>query len=345
MIQKNAKEFSRPVYLCRQIVVLDGLTGTGKTMFSPFLNSFKRMQNLRFEYMFEYLCIAAKMSKLTKDGAHSLLNLLADVKYYDGTISREVNFRPNDLSSIFNSSNAIKYIRQLWAKDGKYVEDRIARENPILLLATHQLLSCIEPAFLAFGDRLKIIEMVRHPLYILDHWESYVMLHGNSARDTTVWIDESGRPVPWFSLGWEELFVNSTSYDRAVYSINSLMQVVLDKARSEENKQSMMFIPFEKFVLNPTPYIKELEEYLDTEIRPVTWKVLRKQKVPRVSINAGPQKSIYKRYALKKYDPSISHEQDYQLKIESAQSHCSVEAYKVMEQLSKKYENTFGLWF
>ena len=34
---QKVKEFSRPINLCKQVVILDGLTGTGKTMFTPLL--------------------------------------------------------------------------------------------------------------------------------------------------------------------------------------------------------------------------------------------------------------------------------------------------------------------
>ena len=266
-------------------------------------------------------------------------------EYYDGTVSREVNFRPGDLSSVFNSSKAIKYLRQLWMKDGQNVEERIENENPILFLTTHQLLSCMGSAFKAFGERLKIIEMVRHPLYLLDHWESYIMMHGKNVRDFTVWLDESGESVPWFAQGWEQKYIESSSYDRVVYSIEVLMQDIFKYAKSEARKDSIIFIPFEKFVLNPDPYTRDLENFLGAKMRPATRKILKKQRVPRPSINAGPQKSIYKRYALKAYDKNVSHQEDFQNKIDSAKKNCSGEAYKVLEKLSKEYEDVFGLWF
>jgi hypothetical protein len=128
-------KFTRNLNLCNQIIILDGLTGTGKTMFSPIINSFERVQNSRFEYMIEYLCISAKKGKLEKDAASSMLNLLADIKYYDGAISREVNFRPTDLSSVFSNPKALKYIKQLFLSDGEKAEIRIKKDNPILFLS------------------------------------------------------------------------------------------------------------------------------------------------------------------------------------------------------------------
>ena len=336
--------FIRNIHLCNQIVILDGLTGTGKTMFSPLINSFERVQNARFEYMIEYLCITSDSGNVSTDASNCMLNLLSDIKCYDGMISREVNFRPKDLSSIFNNSKAATYIKQLFMSDGKDAGIRIEREKPILFFVTHQILSCISPALNAFKDRLKIVEMVRHPLYLLEHWDSYIMMHGNNPRDFTMWIDYNGTQLPWFARGWEQKYVESSSFDRSIYSIDFLMESVFSYANSDLIKDNIIFIPFERFVLQPDNYIKELEVFLNTNITAATPKVLKSQRVPRPSINAGPQKSIYKRYGLKKYEKGISHQKDYETRWEYARIKSSNEAFEVLNRLSKQYEDTFGMW-
>jgi hypothetical protein len=338
-------KFTRNLNLCNQIIILDGLTGTGKTMFSPIINSFERVQNSRFEYMIEYLCISAKKGKLEKDAASSMLNLLADIKYYDGAISREVNFRPTDLSSVFSNPKALKYIKQLFLSDGEKAEIRIKKDNPILFFVTHQILSTIETAINAFGDRLKIVQMVRHPLYLVNHWESYILMHGNNARDFTLWIDYKGESLPWFTEGWEELYLKSNSYDKSIFSICALMEYVYEYANLEKMTSSLMFIPFEKFVLNPNIHIKQLELFLNIKSTNSTNKFLKRQNVPRISINDGPQKNIYKRYGLKKNKKGISHSDDYLNKLESIKSKSSNDAFIRLQESCKTYEQTFGIWF
>jgi len=342
----NQALFTRNLNLCNEIVILDGLTGTGKTMFAPLLSSFQRMQNARFEYMFEYLCISVKNKKISSDASNSLLNLLADVKYYDGTISREVNFRPKDLSSVYKSSKSLKYFKQLFMADGQSVEQRIEKEKPILFLVTHQLLSCLKPARDAFGKRLKVVEMVRHPLYLVDHWASYINMHGSNARDFTIWLDYKGESLPWFAQGIEKIYLESSPYDRAIYSIDRLMNSVFQYFEPNDNtRDALLFIPFEKFVLDPLPYINRLETFLNAEMSFSTKKILKRQRVPRTSINAGPQKNIYKRYGLKKFNREISHQKDYQNRLSSIRELSSPEAFEILKQVGDKYEKLFGLWF
>ena len=57
-------DFDRSITFSNKILILDGISGTGKTMFTPILSSFKQVQNARFEYMFEYLSIAYNHKKI-----------------------------------------------------------------------------------------------------------------------------------------------------------------------------------------------------------------------------------------------------------------------------------------
>jgi hypothetical protein len=314
--------FVRPIQLLKnKIVILDGLTGTGKTMFSPLMASFKGIQNPRFEYMFEYLSIATKSGKISSDASMTLLNLLADVKYYDGSISRDINFRPSDLSGVWSNGNGLKYIQQLFMSDGAAVESRLLNDESSLSLVTHQLLGCADVLERAFGSRLRIIEMVRHPIYLVDHWLSYISMHGESARDFTMWINHENVSIPWFAEQWAHKYTNSNNYDRVIYSINHLMDAVY--FHSINKSTYVRFIPFEKFVLNPDAYMDELRIFLDMELGGSATRHLKKQNVPRAHINAGVSKKIYARYGYDSNSNQKLHVHDYSEKYEQIKSQCS----------------------
>lgn len=336
--------FVRPIQLLKKnIVILDGLTGTGKTMFSPLLASFAGMQNPRFEYMFEYLSIATKSGKISSDTSATLLNLLADVKYYDGLISRDVNFRPSDLSGVWANGNGIRYIRQLFMSDGLGVESRLLNEDSNLLLVTHQILSCAEVLEHAFGPRLKMIEMVRHPLYLVDHWLSYIDMHGKSPRDFTMWASYEDISIPWFANQWAEKYVSSSNYDQVIYSIAHLMEAIY--FHHEKKTPYVEFIPFEGFVLNPLPYLERLKVFLNMELADSAKSHLKKQNVPRVHINDGVSKKIYKRYGYDSNPKQKHHKEHYYEKYEQIRSQCSKDAFLIFDDCISKYNAKFGLWF
>jgi hypothetical protein len=308
--QCNVEFYRDKNILQTNLVVLDGLTGTGKTMFAPLLASYQGMQNPRFEYSFEYIAIAAEFGKIDADAACVLLNLLADNKYYDGAISRDVNFRPTDLSGVLSNGNGWKYLQQLFLPDGDLAISRLKAQNRKLFLVTHQLISCINQLRQAFNQRLKIVEMVRHPLYLLDHWHTYIDFHGNDEKDLTIWIKSSRHNLPWFAAGWEEKYLDANSYDRVIYSVKFLMDHVI-KAHQNNPDEMILFIPFEKFVLDPFPYMNQLDNFLGDRRSSNTDRHLKKQNVPRSFIGDGLNKKIYQRYGFVKGKKNSSHSEDY----------------------------------
>ena len=158
--------------IAENIVIVDGFNGCGKSILGPVLESFKDVEKTRTEHIYEYLCITHSLNKIDVDAAKSLMRVYSDLAIYDSMISREVNLRLTDDSGLLNSSNKLKYIARLFYKDGDPVLDRIKKTSPVLQILTHQMLPVIDLAFMAWGDRLKIVEMVRHPLYLIEHWFS-----------------------------------------------------------------------------------------------------------------------------------------------------------------------------
>ena len=337
-------DVKRDITLIDRIVLLDGITGTGKTMFLSLLNSCSNTMAGQFFYAFEHISILHKMGKIDINDASVLLKLLADEKFYNNLISREVNFRPSDLSSVLKSTKGLKYLKQLFLGDGEIVEKRIKSENPIFSIVTHQLFSALDPLFKAFNDKLFVIEMERHPLYLIKHWFTWIDKYGKNPRDMTLCIDENGESIPWFASSWGKLFNNSSSIDRVIYSLEWLISQS-EEALLRFPKNQIMFIPFEDFVLNPEKYLGRLKEILNEVDVSNFVKTLKKQNVPRKNIFEGPNKMIYRRYAFDKNMSNQSHEQAHHELLIFVKNNASEEAYNVLLELNVKYERKYGLWF
>lgn len=338
-------KFLRNKNIAQKIILLDGISGTGKTMFSPLLSSYDQVQNPRFEYMIEYLCLSHHFGKITDDAAFSLLNLLADNKCYDGIISRDVNFRPTDLSGVLSNGNFWKYIFQLFSSDGEQAYKKIKKNDPALLFVTHQLLTCYNTLLKAYGDRLRVVEMVRHPVYLVDHWISYIDLFGKSERDLSIWIEHQGMTLPWPATGWESQFISSDQYDKVIYLLEKLFRPIFEYSDIKKDNRSIFFVPFEKFVMHPDNYLKDLEIFMGLKMNSKVIENLKKQKVPRKFINEGPKKNIYMRYGISKKISNTENEFDINMRIEKIKSLSSRDAFLALEKMSLKYEAQFGRWF
>jgi hypothetical protein len=339
---------NRHTYVCEKIVFTDGISGTGKSILMPLLGTFKRVELARLEHTYEYLCIIDYLKKMDKDASECLIRMIADLAIFNSMISRDTNFRLKDQSGVFSNPEKIRYIRRLFYNDGDIVLERIKQQKPILHIVSHQVLGTMDLGFRAFGDRLRIIEMVRHPLYLIDPWISYIDRYGTDMREFTVWIDYNGKALPWFAVGWEKKYLESNSMDRVIYSLYFLFKE-MDKfvsKLSQKQKKQILYVPFEKFVLDPYPYVDKMCDILDTEKTAKTKSVLKQQKCPRKQVAAGPVVKVFiDRYGWTKPEKGATEKVLLKQKREVAAKQASKEALKVLDNMCNYYEEKYGLWF
>jgi len=336
--------FSRSKTLARSITVVDGLTGTGKTMYGPIISAFDGMENGRFDYMFEAIQIGWRANKITEDFAISALKFLVDYKLYDGMISREVNFRPTDLSTVLTETSREKYISRLFQNDGDEAIARIESEDPSILFLTHQLLCNMEIALVAFGENLKIIEAVRHPYYLIHHWESNFDF---GEKDFNLGISDGERDYPWFARDWIGEYKQYGRLDGAVASLTKLLSATLNVAEDHGHPlhAATVFLPFEHFVLDPMKYIGKIELHVGRKVSENIEKVLSEQNVPREHINLGPMKQIYVKYGAGKLSAGSSQETDLYNIQRYARENLRTDVFDNLEIVARRYEKLFEFWF
>ena len=109
---------------------------------------------------------------------------------------------------------------------------------------------------------------------------------------------------------------------------------------TDKYKTKVVTIPFEHFVLNPSPFMKIITSTLKTKTVELTNKVMNKQKVPRKMIGAGLDLEIYKRCG---WEPPKTNDEKEEMKIrrEYARQNLNSKALKVLDQLSSNYERKY----
>jgi uridine kinase len=83
-----------------KLLIVDGVSGSGKTMISRLIDSAPESTSPSFLYEFEYFCQLYSMGFMSQESASTLIRSGLDLKYFNDSIGREVNLRPSDLSSI-----------------------------------------------------------------------------------------------------------------------------------------------------------------------------------------------------------------------------------------------------
>ena len=334
---------SRHLHIANQVVFLDGLTGTGKTMLAPILSTFSRVEIQRIEHIYEHICALRYLNRIEQDAAIEMVQMYLDLACYNVMIGRESNFRWKDLSGVMSNPGGWNYVRRLFQPDGDPVMERINQSQPILQIVSHQILGIADTLFAALGDRLTVVEMVRHPLYLLQHWYSYIDRHGTDPRDFTIWLSHNGAHLPWFSSGWEDQYLNSNKMDRVIYTIDRLTQLAENTHNTlgETYPRQVLVIPFERFVVGPSAYLEQIGNILGTTTTKSTARALRKQKVPRRLTSAGRDSQIYRRYDWSPPSEDSSETTELEKCWDYAAGEATKDGMEVLERMCTSYEKRY----
>ena len=187
----------------------------------------------------------------------------------------------------------MKYIYRLLISDQDNVGNFITNNNVALNIMSHMVAAVSSPLFEAYGDRLKLVEMVRHPMYMVRHWYSYLGRFDDE-KEFTISFSYKGEKLPWYSAEWKDKYLNLSLMDRCLASISYMYSRTFDVLDAMGNKdQSVLIIPFEEFVIRPNDVLNRLEIFLGRKCGRDVKRTLKKQKVPRRKILDGKGYSAY----------------------------------------------------
>jgi len=221
------------------------------------------------------------------------LKIYADLSQYNNLIGREVNLRWSDDSGLRNNPGSLTYLKRLFHPGGDNVAEKISKENLALLIASHELIAVSDLLYESFGSRLKLIEVVRHPVHLFNNVRDYTATFERS-REFTLSFEVNGVKVPWFAAQWANEFVNSSVTDRALLSIARMQSEMISAIDTIDAAQKpLLVLPFENTVLQPQESINRLEKFLGRQSTRRTNRVLKQQNLPRQQISAGKATSSY----------------------------------------------------
>ena len=340
-MNKNYPKIVRGSNLAGKIIFVDGLAGCGKTMFSSIISSLNNVEIMNYSFEIEFLCRLNSINKLSEDAAISMVKNLTDFRLYENMMGRNVNFRYSDLSSVFNTNNPLRYFKRIFQKGDSAIPKEIKIRRPILNLTTHDLLQVGKPVFLGLEDRIAFIDVIRHPLLMIIQQTLNMENIINNSRDINIYFEHKGKELPFFALGWEDLFLKSNPVEKAIYYMKYENEN-REKFKSENlNLISgrILTIPFENFVKHPEIYMKKLLILIDSKYTKKTKKTLIKQKVPRKNVIDGIPLSIYKRCGWQPPREGISEKEEILLRREFAlKQGASENAMETLDNICAQYE-------
>lgn len=310
---------SRQIHLGNTVVIVDGLARTGKGMIGTILSSFARVEIERLEEDFESASTLYQMQKITRDAAITLLRIGADNHLINSFAGRNTNFRFADQSSVWKAPDPLRYFRRILIRDKDSVLEKIKKERPIFQNQTHAQLVNFDLYHEAYGDRLRFIEIIRHPIDVVDAWmrRSFGVRFGEDPLQLSFCVSYKGRDLPYWTVGWEDTYLSATPLERVIRMIELQLnqnQRAYDSL-TETLKKQLFVVPFEDFVQRPKPYLHALAQFVGSEVTRHTRGILRRENCPRtllVSDMERKQKSLEERVS--KQDRLVLHRliEDYE---------------------------------
>ena len=339
--------FERSASYPGKVIILDGVSGTGKTMIHRLLDSYIVNHPPMFSYTIEQICIAYHYNKISTDAAVTLLKLHIDQLKYNLSIGREINLRKNDLSSILKSTKKFTYLKKLLSEDGEGAISNITNDKKNVIILTHQLLESTKLFEQAVSRDFINFHSVRHPIYLFNHWSTYVSLLGTSVRDLTLWKNQDNQIIPWFftdsaiNKNYSSLHIG----DKTLVCLIELTRKMISHHQNCQNKTNYLVIEFEKFVLNPTNVVDRMDKLIESGVKKSMQRILNEEKIPRKHINSGKSLPIYLRYGAGSYESNLNHGDDYLNKLKKIEAQTSSIYFNEFKKTILEYEQNFKLWF
>ena len=314
------------------IIFIDGLWGTGKSLLGPIVSGMTGIEKVKIEHVYEYICSLSSLGKIESDAALWMLRTYADLSQYNNTISREVNLRWSDDSGIGNNPDKIKYIKRLFSGEGDSKVDEINRGNLALCVMSHMLMLTPELLPLAYGNRVKVIEIVRHPLYMFQHWVGYLSRF-DSPREFTVSFYHENVKVPWFARDFKNEFVNMNPTEKAVLCISRLYSLLDEKIQqAKTNGLAVLDLSFEETVFETNRTLEKLDQFTNRKHHTRIASILKKQKLPRTTLSNGKGHASYGWSSIDKPE-----RERYSDLLSNLRNNCSSELQSKMMQLIEWY--------
>lgn len=268
----------------KNLVLITGLTRSGKTMLAPIVSSMERAEHLTLNYLMEQIPMMNILGLISDESSACLMRYAVDTMFYDLAIGRNLNLRFGDLSSVWSSSKPIRYLKRLYAKEGDAALELIKKKSPLFILMVHDALWHADIYCKSFPD-MKMIHITRNPINMVYNWygKGYGSDFFENPRNATLTIEWESKQLPYYAAGWEQEYLNMPEVDRIVHMIKRLEDHHRQKYDSlpERERRKIRIIPFESVVTDPEPVLKDISEFLETGLTRQTARICKRERCPR----------------------------------------------------------------
>lgn len=250
------------------------------------LGSLEDCELERIEEVIDYIGFMYSFGKMSHDAAVTMLRIFPDVHLYNALLSRNLNFRWRDASSVWRAARPMSYLKRLFGDEHQDALKAQGAEKAIFQNHTHFQMERIGIHFDAHPETLKVIELQRHPIDLVHAWWS--KKRGGDLCRSPWNVAICGRRgddcVHHLAFGWEREYLAMAPLARIVNMLHGAQMRARDtyKALPAERREKVMLVDFDDLTTRPAEVIEKAAGFLGSHTTPATARTIRKLRLPYI---------------------------------------------------------------
>lgn len=297
-----------------QILGVSGFTRSAKAMLMNLISTFENVEKPHHDIFLEQIYYLHKIKKISSESAVYLLKKTLNITQFYNVIGRNVNYKKNDFSGIYNYHNPSLYIKR--SQSSNYKLNFIPKKYMFQIMLHSGLNS--GKLLLQSSSSLKIIEIIKNPLELVYSW-----IKKNCGKDIykepnvyVLTIKYKNKVIPYFAKGWENKYLKMSQYDRCANIIFHLFDDRKNQIKrlNLKDKKRILFVNFDNFINRPEKEIKKISKFIKKKPSKKTFSAFKKEKIPRKSFQKeynDKVKFLKKNLTKKVFEKLQNYEKEY----------------------------------
>lgn len=270
-------------HFLKNLILVTGTHASGKSMASPVVASFSNVEMLRKIYYLDQLSILYNFKKIDLEIARFFGQHILDLSYYEQLIGRNLNFRVEDETSVYQSKNPKLYKKRILSNRGAKVLAHHEKTNTHMLLDAHDGIWFYKFWKNLQIKNLKIINIHRNPIDIVNSWiNSDLGLVEKQILCQIPLISKNNRVKPFYLYN---NFTKNNLKNKTEVIIDMVEECVkkeISTYNKIKDKKKILRINFDNFASNTHYHVNEICNFLNLKKSTFTKKIMKKENLPRI---------------------------------------------------------------
>ncbi len=273
-------------HFLKNLVLVTGTHTSGKSMVSPVVASLSNVEMLRKIYYLDQLSILYNFEKINSEVAKFFGLHILDLSYYEQLIGRNLNFRVEDETSVYQSKNPNLYKKRILSKRGEKVLSYHEKKGTHMLLDAHDGIWFYKFWKNLKIKNLKIINIHRNPVDIVNSWiNSDLGLAEKQTLCQIPLISKSNVIKPFYLHNNFKKNNLKNKTEIIIDMVDECVRKEISAFKRIRDKKKILRINFDNFATNTDYNINKICNFLNLKKSKFTKKIMKKENLPRILNN------------------------------------------------------------